>query len=159
MRLYLDSNIFIYAFEGRRTDVMKLFVDTDPSRGRLFTSVLTKSELLVKPLRERDDRLAETYESWLVTNDILEVGEIDGAVARYAAVLRAQYRFLKLPDAIHLSTAAGFGCTHFVSFDGELSKVSEISHVRWGIERAQKMPTFLSPDDPSFERVIEELAA
>jgi len=158
-RIYLDANIFIAAFEAGHSGAFDLFASTKPATMRpLCTSVLTKAELLVKPLREGNHQLAELYQNWSISNDILEVGDIDGSVARYAAVLRSQYRWLKLPDAVHLSTALGFECTHFLSFDRDLERVTEIANTRWGVSKSQLMPTYLSPADPDFRGVLAKVA-
>lgn len=158
-RIYLDANIFIAAFEAGHSGAFDVFASAKPALVRpLCTSVLTKAELLVKPLREGNDQLVELYENWSLSNDILEVGDMDGSVARYAAVLRSQYRWLKLPDAVHLSTALGFECTHFLSFDQDLERVKEITNTRWGISRSKPMPTYLSPADPGFQSVLAKVA-
>jgi predicted nucleic acid-binding protein len=159
-RLYLDANVFIAAFEAGHPSCFRLFTDSRRSSGPpLFTSVLTKAELLVKPLREANDRLAEMYENWTVRSDILEVGEVEDQVERFAAVLRAQNQSLKLPDAIHLSTAIGFACTHFVTFDRALAKVRNVVHERWAWSRSRTMPTHISPDESGFDELLSAVCA
>jgi predicted nucleic acid-binding protein len=157
-RLYLDANIFIAAFETRNERVLSLFLNRPKASGAfLFTSLLTKAELLVIPYRNRDDRLITVYENWMESNDILSVGPIDGDALQYAAVLRAQYPSLKLPDAIHLSTAVGFECSHFVSFDQQFQNMPSIAHFRYGVVQATRTPMYISPSDGFFSQLTEQL--
>lgn len=150
-RLYLDTNIFIHVFENGHRQLIDLLAGTSVVGERfLFTSELTLAELIVKPVRDGDDELRQIYENWTRPNDVLDVGAIDRQVLIHAAALRAQYRFLKLPDAIHLSTAIGFECTHFVSFDRQLDGLDRISVARWGLSRTSPMPRFICPDDDGF---------
>jgi predicted nucleic acid-binding protein len=120
-RIYLDTNVFIEAVEGRGALsqlVTSLLLQT-PNRvpQRLMTSEFTLSELLVKPLEMRRDVLVQVYDNWTITNDYLEVVPVTREVLRGAAELRSRDKTLKLPDAIHLSTAAGMRCKYFLTQD------------------------------------------
>jgi predicted nucleic acid-binding protein len=138
-RLYIDTNVFIQVFEKQDTQLTDLFAG-EPIEGTpfLFTSALARAELLVKPIRDGDDELRDIYRNWTVSNPVLEVGPIDDDVLEFAAVLRAQYSSLRLPDAIHVSTAIGFGCTHFVSYDKKLGTISR----------------FIEPSHPDFVTIV-----
>lgn len=159
-RLYVDTNIFIRLFEGNDalTDALaELFLIERPdSQPFLATSELTLAEALVKPYRKSDERLIERYESWTISNPYLEVRSVDRKVLWYAAVLRSQYPNLKLPDAIHISTAFGMNCTHFLSADERLSDRYEIVHNRhWMVKAAGPIETMR----PSVKLVREIIAA
>lgn len=157
-KLYLDANIFISALERQNEQLMRLFAGDTRADGQfLFTSALTKAEVLVLPYREGGDRLISVYENWTESDEKLKVGPIDSEVLRYAAVLRAQYKFLKLPDAIHLSTALGLECTHFVSFDAGLARISQITHQRYGLHKSTDMPRYVSPNEKVFASVLGEV--
>lgn len=159
-RLYLDANVFIAAFETQNTDIFSLFVDPPRRPGPfLFTSLLTRAELLVHPYRCGNDRLISVYENWTESNEILSVGPIDAESLRYAAVLRAQYPSLKLPDAIHLSTAFGIECTHFVSFDQQFGQMPSISHTRYGMTRTMAAPTYVNPADDAFLDLVKQVVS
>jgi predicted nucleic acid-binding protein len=157
-RLYLDTNVFIATFEANDQNSFHLFAG-NPRRQEsfLFTSLLTRAELLVYPYRNNDDRLIDVYLNWTVSNAILSVGEIDGEVLRYAAVLRAQYQSLKLPDAVHLSTAIGFECTHFVSFDQGFQQMDSITHTMHETTRTVPAPKYINPSDSSFVNVVRQV--
>ncbi len=117
-RVYLDANIVIYFVEdfpeyrARIADLFRAIVDTDAV---LVSSELTLAEVLVQPLRNRQDDIVQEYETFLTGGDI-ELIPVSRAVLRRAAVLRAELR-MKMPDAIHVASAAANGCSLFVSND------------------------------------------
>lgn len=123
-RLYLDTNVFIAAFEGvdGRSDAARGLLgmlDALPSL-HAVTSLLTLAELLVRPLRDRDQELAELYRTILTGTDRFTVTNVTRDVLEAAADLRAQYGLLKLPDAIHVATAKLTACEGVVSADARL---------------------------------------
>ncbi|RST86830.1 PIN domain-containing protein [Aquibium carbonis] len=156
-RLYLDANILILLGEGkdeRASLLTELAVGQETSSTPfLCTSELTLAELLVKPYREQDDRLIQQYESWMTPGGFMEIGPVHSSALRYAAVLRSQYGSIKLPDAIHLSTAIGFGCSHFLSGDTRIPDRIELFHTRWGLTRGPSILDVLRPD-PDVLRTI-----
>lgn len=156
-RFYIDTNVFIAAVEAQDEATTELFARCPPANPqRLVTSSLTVAELLVKPYKDNDDRLAMLYENWSISNEVLYVDDPGVEVMRFAAVLRAQYSFLKLPDAIHLSTALGTQCTQFVSFDKALEKISRIEFQRFGVIKDAAMPAYLHPHSVAFKDLLEQ---
>jgi len=159
-RLYVDANVFIRLFEGNDALAValgRLFLTERQSAFlRLATSELTLAELLVLPYRERNDRLIDLYDNWTISNAYLEVGPIDRSVLWYAAVLRAQYRSLKTPDAIHVSTAIGMGCRQFLTGDERLSDKYELVHSRYGITRGPVSIDIVRPDLKVVEKLVGE---
>jgi predicted nucleic acid-binding protein len=157
-RLYLDANILILLGEGkdeRASLLTELAAGQEPSSTPfLCTSALTLAELLVKPYRETDDRLIQQYENWMTPGGFMEIGPVHNSALRYAAVLRAQYRSIKLPDAIHLSTAIGFGCSHFLSGDTRIPDRIELYHTRWGVTRGPSIVDVLRPDPDVLRNII-----
>ncbi|MFY8099337.1 MAG: PIN domain-containing protein [Allorhizobium sp.] len=113
-RVYLDTNVFIMLSEKdhRLQQLLVRMISSQPSEKppKFATSELTLSELLVKPYQVGDDTLINGYESLILNSEWLDVRPVDRAVLYYAAALRAQYRHLKLPDAIVLATADREGC-------------------------------------------------
>lgn len=137
-RVYLDTNIFIEMYEGSGPVCDALFDIFGACNGRvptfLATSELTLAETLVDPYRKRDESLIQLYENALLSNDMIEVGPVNREVLYAAAVLRADYPALKLPDAIHLATARLFRCSHFLTFEKRLGGGYSFSHVRHGVQ-------------------------
>lgn len=126
--LYLDSNVFIYAFEGRAgvlreaaSSVVRL-VFSGESPG--CTSVLTRAEVLVRPLGQRQTELADRYRRLLSAAGPIGIKSVEPRAADLAAELRADYPSIKLPDALHLATAIQADCGAFVTGDKRLAAVS-----------------------------------
>lgn len=122
--VYLDSNVFIYAFEGQAgpaSDVAGLVL-RDASAGALVarTSLIARAEALVRPMRLRQTELTDRYRMLLSGAAIVSVYAIDEAVVELSAELRADYTTLKLVDAIHIATAIRTGCEAFVTGDRRL---------------------------------------
>jgi predicted nucleic acid-binding protein len=120
-RIYLDTNVFIEAVEGRSrlselvTELLLAFPDRSPQR--LVTSELTLSELIVKPIEAKRPDLVQVYDNWTISNPYLEVVPVVREVLRDAAILRANDKTLRLPDAIHLTTGRGTQCRYSLTKD------------------------------------------
>jgi uncharacterized protein len=71
--------------------------------------------------------MAGFYKNLLWKNQIVDVRHVDRAILRHAAELRGGYKSLKLPDAIHVSTALRADCTDFLSNDSRLAEVHSYS--------------------------------
>ena len=123
-RAYLDTNVFIAAFEtigdhqGSAWSLLQAVED-----GRLIgvTSELTLAELLVKPFERGAMDLAEAYDAMLTPSETLMVCAVDRRLLVEAARLRSSRPGLKLPDAIHVATAARTGCDVMISDDRGLA--------------------------------------
>lgn len=161
-RLYVDSNIFIRLFEGNdeiATALAELFLlETKRPEQPLATSELTLAEVLVVPYREQNDRLIDAYDGWTKSNDYLEVGPLDRGVLWYAALLRSQYQSLKLPDAIHVSTAIGMRCSHFLSADRRLADRYELTHTRHGVTKGPASVEVVHPERDVVDQLIRALS-
>ncbi len=104
--LVLDSAPLIYYIEEepRYLPLLAPLIDAiDAEKIICYASTIALLEVLVKPLREKDEALAREYREILI-NSRLRLVVVNAAIAQEAARLRAQYR-LKTPDAIHIATA------------------------------------------------------
>lgn len=112
--MLLDTNAFIYFFEGRRT-ITDLVVRT-PS---LYYSVISEIELLsANHLTESET--SQIREFLLLCNRI----ELTSEIVKKTITLRRQYR-LKTPDAIIAATALNLN-TPLVSADAGFQKIAEL---------------------------------
>jgi predicted nucleic acid-binding protein len=89
------------------------------------TSVLTLTEVLVKPIRLGHKKIASEYEQILKSSPNIELCDIDTNISKKAAKLRAKHA-LKTPDAIQLATGIEKNADYFFTNDFRLKKVSEI---------------------------------
>ncbi|MBO6756466.1 MAG: PIN domain-containing protein [Roseibium sp.] len=140
--VYLDTNIFILLGEGvqdeRRAALLELVASQrDGEQPSLCTSELTLAELLVDPFRNGDEDLVRLYDSWIVEGKSwLTVHPVSRDLLLTAAFLRSEFSALKLPDAIHVSTAIELECSHILTFHRRLPSPIGISP-KWFSNRVQ----------------------
>jgi predicted nucleic acid-binding protein len=128
-RVYLDTNVFIYAVEGLApySEPMKeLFARVDSGQVQAVTSELTLAEALVKSMMDSNAGLVEVYKQAITSSEGLWVIPISRSVLLRAAQIRGQQQALKLPDAIHVATAEVAGCASFLTNDERLKTTDGI---------------------------------
>ena len=163
-RLYVDANILIALAEGSDDDsnlLLALIKHPDPQQPRfLCTSELSLSELLPRPFREKRDDLIAIYDSWTQQqNPWLEVAPISRQILWNAAILRAVHGSLKLPDAIHLTTALSLRCSHFLTADLRIPKMVTLTHRYRHNDDGPGSMRILRPEPLVLEAVIKDRMA
>lgn len=122
--IYLDSNILIYAFEGaeaqRLPELRTIFSDIASGIVRARTSLIARAEVLVRPLRNKQQELVRLYREILSGRQDIAVQPVDAGIVDRAAALRAAHPVLRLPDALHLATAVLCDCRYFLTSDKRL---------------------------------------
>jgi predicted nucleic acid-binding protein len=108
--------------------LVPLFQRVQRGELRVIVSVITESELLVRPRRYGDTEAEERVQD-LLSEDGFNIVPVDRITARLAADIRARHN-LALADAIILATGIATGCEAVVSNDGKWSRVAEIAFVR-----------------------------
>lgn len=134
-RVFWDTNLFVYLFEGgefapRVRQVRSRMLD----RGdQLVTSALTLGELLVKP-RQNGEAALRDHETTI--RQIATILPFDAESAPRYAAIRAD-RTIKAPDAIQLACAATAGVDLFITNDDRLSR-KQVRDVKFitSLERA-----------------------
>lgn len=122
-RVYLDTNVFIYAIEeypAFANALDEFFGNIDAGELRAFTSELTLAEVLVRPLMDGNLEIQAAYQQALQNSDGFEVVPVSREVLIEAARLRSIAN-LRLPDAIHGATAILNGCQTFLTNDRRLA--------------------------------------
>jgi predicted nucleic acid-binding protein len=117
--LYLDTNIIVYAIEGKNpwSDMLRrLFHAVDAHAIHTFTSELTIAEVLAKPFELGAIDLVATYDELLAPDSLVQVIPIDRPILRSAAELCGRMR-IKLADAIHVATALQSACEFMLTND------------------------------------------
>ena len=128
-RLCLDTAPIIYFvevhphYDALVTEVFQRIAD-----GRLVgvTSVITLTEVLVQPVQRGERNLQRQYRDLRRYSENIELTEIDLAIAERAAELRARYT-LRTPDALQIAAALVRGCQAFLTNDGSLKRVTDLS--------------------------------
>jgi predicted nucleic acid-binding protein len=123
VRLYIDANPIIYAYEAepplRNAALAWLAkVRFDPSIS-LITSWLTRMEVRCQPIRLGQIQLLNLYESFF-ENPSLYVVSVSDSVVEAATLLRA--RRAGAADAIHIATAIENGCDAVLTKDADWKK-------------------------------------
>jgi len=124
-RVYLDTNIFIYALEGFPDfvdELTELFESLQQGTLSAVTTELTLADVLVMPFVDRNMERQTEYQQVLQSSDALYVAAVTRNVLIEAAQLRALNN-LRLPDAIHAATAILTGCETFLTNDRRLRTV------------------------------------
>ena len=160
-RIYVDTNIFIELAEGHgeRQQLLYELVACQMTEDAVFlcTSELTLAELLVHPYATRDDDLIQVYDNWIYQGSTwLDVGPVTRDTLWSAALVRRDYPSMKLPDAIHASTAIGFECSHFLTADKKIPTQIQITNDRWGIGRSSHTLRVIEPTTDILGDIIRE---
>ncbi|MDQ3513791.1 MAG: type II toxin-antitoxin system VapC family toxin [Chloroflexota bacterium] len=128
-RIGLDTSVFIYQIEAA-TPFTTIAGDVlgHVARGSVqgVTSVLTLTELLVKPFQFGRSGLAVRYEALIRATPNLEIVDINTQIARQAALLRATYQ-LRTADALQIASSLEYGATAFVTNDFRLRRVDALA--------------------------------
>ncbi|MER9330511.1 PIN domain-containing protein [Mesorhizobium sp. M0488] len=160
-RLYVDTNIFIYAFENNDALAKKLLQLISLNEGRkqpfLATSELVLAELMVDPLKKSNEPLVELYDNISIGNAFVSIGTVTREVLWHAAQLRSQFISLRLPDAIHLSTAMHFGCTQFLTADIRLKDAYSVTPNRLVPPQLTAQISIIRPEISALDKVIAEV--
>lgn len=124
----LDTMFFIYYFQKENpyaSKIGKVLREIEKGRLKAITTVITISEVLTKPLEEKNLELADEYKNVLNSFPNLKVLEINQYIATVAASLKAKYQ-IKLPDALQIAGSLYGGADLFISNDKKLKKVDEL---------------------------------
>ncbi len=122
--IFVDTAPFIYLIEENpeyHTNLVKVF-ELAEDNVQFHTSVLTVLEVLVLPLKKKNQKLADQYVEILTNSLNISVFEIDLNISKRAAEMRAEYN-LKTPDAIQIATALENKADVFLTNDLRLEKV------------------------------------
>ena len=93
-----------------------------------FLSVVAEAELLVLPLRQRNDEALHRVER-LLAHESITIVRIDRELARRAASVRARLN-LRLMDSIIVATAVASGCDALIGNDKTCARrVTEIPYI------------------------------
>jgi predicted nucleic acid-binding protein len=91
-----------------------------------YTSVLTLTEVLIKPIATNDVALAQKFVEFIKHARHITLIEISEGIAEAAGNLRGRYSFLKTIDALQLATALYVGADAFLTNDAKLKQIKEL---------------------------------
>lgn len=124
----LDTSPFIYFVEQNPlyVDLMReVFKRITNGDFQASSSVITLTEVLIQPLRQNNQTLADDYRDLLFNGINFRLFSLTASIAERAAEIRAKYN-LRTPDALQIATALENGCDTFLCNDNGLKRVTEI---------------------------------
>jgi len=127
--IFIDTAPVIYFIEAHpQFGPLAKEVVTAFQSGNLnaYSSVITLTEVLPKPIEEGDVKLARKFADFLKHGKSLTMIEISERIAEAAGKLRGRYPFLRALDAIQISTSIDVGADAFLTNDDKLKQVKEI---------------------------------
>ncbi len=127
--IFIDTAPVIYYIEAHPQfgPLAKEVVDTFQSERLIaFSSVITITEVLPKPIEAGDEKLARKFAEFLKHGRNLTLLEITSSIAERAGRLRGRYTDIKALDAIQIASAIEVGADAFLTNDKKLKKVEEI---------------------------------
>lgn len=119
-RLYLDTNVLIYLFEGFPTFrhvLTEMTECADAGEASLFTGEITIAELMVIPFKKDQPALIKFYMEALEDKRFIKLLPSTQKVYLKTAYLRATQPKMKTPDAIHVATAVEGAMDVFITND------------------------------------------
>ncbi|NVN87642.1 MAG: type II toxin-antitoxin system VapC family toxin [Rhodopseudomonas sp.] len=142
-RLYLDSNVFIYAGEGSEEiagPLEQLFGLLRVKTGIAVTSELTLAEVLPKA----DANQRRYYLNLIVWSGIFELRPVSREILIETASYRRIAGMPKLADSIHVVTAFRDGCGRVLSSDIRMKLPDGMSFVDASPENVSRLISELS---------------
>ena len=127
-RVYLDTNLYIYLFEGLeeyRRCMVDLTAEIDRLDATVIASELIFTELLPRPVRDGRQELVEAYLELMQRTPRVTLVPVDRQVILRAVHLRADFG-LRSMDALHVATALVHGCETFLTNDERLGVGDQI---------------------------------
>lgn len=91
-----------------------------------FSSVITLTEVLPKPVESGNDKLVKRFAEFLKHGKNLTMIEISERIAESAGKLRGRYSFLKTIDALQIAAAIDVGSDVLITNDAKLKQIKEI---------------------------------
>ncbi len=91
-----------------------------------FSSVITLTEVLPKPIEAGNEKLAKRFAEFLKYGKNFCLIEISADIAERAGRLRGKYPNLRTLDALQISAAIDIGADAFLTNDKRLKEIKEI---------------------------------
>lgn len=130
MRVYLDTNVLVYAVGGEsphRDSCREIVRAVAERRLTGETSTYTVQEFVRQRQRQGDSQaMARAREAIDFCSDLHPV---DGTIIRRALEIVERYPKLDIADAVHVATASIHGVTTVISADRGLDGITEINRV------------------------------
>jgi len=127
-RLGIDTAPFIYFIERHPLylqSVQNIIHKIDAGMPEGYSSVITLTEVLTRPLHIHNAFLECEYRSLLQNSRNFRLITVDAGIAGHAAELRSRYN-LRTPDALQIAAVLSVGCDAFLTNDKKLRQITEL---------------------------------
>ncbi len=127
--VFLDTAPIIYYIEAQEKygslikNLIKLIKSNEIS---IFSSVISLTEVLIKPIEEKNKMLMNKFSSFLRNKRNITLLQITEEIAENAGELCGKYKFLKTADALQIASAIKTNINLFITNDIKLKKIKEI---------------------------------
>jgi predicted nucleic acid-binding protein len=124
----LDTTPLIYFTEENPTYIEVIdpfFKAVGSGELMVITSVVTLLEVLVRPIRDGNLKLAQRYRDFLLNSHSVTTHFLSQEIAEEAARLRA-FNNIRTPDSIQMATAIKAGAAFFLTNDIRLPSLPEL---------------------------------
>jgi predicted nucleic acid-binding protein len=124
----LDTTPLIYFTEENQTYIEVIdpfFKALGNDELIVVTSVVTLLEVLVRPIRDGNLKLAQRYREFLLNTNSVTTHFLSQAIAEEVARLRA-FHNIRTPDSIQMATAIFGGASFFLTNDTRLPSLPNL---------------------------------
>lgn len=128
--IFIDTAPIIYYIEAHKQygPITKEVVDyLQSEKLTAYTSVISLTEVLVKPFETGNEDLAQEFTTFLTNDRNISLIEINASISESAAKLRGKYSFLKTMDALQIASALSIPAETFITNDLRLKQVDELN--------------------------------
>ncbi len=126
--IFLDTAPLIYFFEENSAYfkmVEPFFLANKKGSFNILSSVITLSEILIRPMLLNDNHLTEVYRDSLSNSTNFKLVEVNKDIAVLASELRVKYGY-KTPDALILASAISSNADYILTNDKHLKSFKEV---------------------------------
>ena len=124
-----DTSPIIYLIEAHSEYdelVTEIFHRIDQGISTGFTSAITLTEVLTRPLQQGQIDLQKEYRDLLLHSANFHTLPVNAEIAEQAAVLRARHG-LRTPDALQVAAAKTANCQVFLTNDKALKRIEDVN--------------------------------
>ena len=131
-RVYFDTNPIIYFIE-QNTQFIELVTPVFEMIGEdsilAFTSELSLTEVLIKPIRDNRIQIIQTHKELLLDPELFTLISPNQDTFLLAAELGGKSS-MRMPDAIHMACAIESKCKYFITNDKGIKSTADVTVVQ-----------------------------
>ena len=131
-RVYFDTNPIIYFIE-QNTQFVELVTPVFEMIGEdsilAFTSELSLTEVLIKPIRDNRIQIIQTHKELLLDPELFTLISPNQDTFLLAAELGGKSS-MRMPDAIHMACAIESKCKYFITNDKGIKSTADVTVVQ-----------------------------